>query len=267
VRWFFVLVVCAGCYAPDPQPGAPCANGFCPHGLTCSPATNTCERFAIDAAVPSDTVDAPNPPDAVTLPMMLQHATNYAASATTLSVTLPATPVTDHVLIMIGAHLSGSIQTVTGGATWKLAARSVINSNVEIWYGVSDGSNATVTIARPPESAPMWIAVSEWSGLATTNSLDAARAENGTGNPVSAASITTTNARDLLLFAATTAAPNTYATPTPGTWTAMPAISSPTFVQGEWYRIVTTPGAYAPQVTQTGADGWEAAVAALRIAP
>lgn len=34
----------AACYAPDPQPGAPCADGACPTGLVCAPLTQTCER-------------------------------------------------------------------------------------------------------------------------------------------------------------------------------------------------------------------------------
>lgn len=36
------------CYAPTPHPGAPCTDGVCPTGLVCSPATNTCERSAVD---------------------------------------------------------------------------------------------------------------------------------------------------------------------------------------------------------------------------
>jgi len=46
----------AACYAPNPQPGAPCASGVCPTGLVCSAATNTCERTATDASGP--TIDA-----------------------------------------------------------------------------------------------------------------------------------------------------------------------------------------------------------------
>jgi len=53
------LLACLfGCYAPNPQPGSPCLNGRCPTPLVCSPATETCERMAVDAAE----IDAP--PDA-----------------------------------------------------------------------------------------------------------------------------------------------------------------------------------------------------------
>jgi hypothetical protein len=46
----------AGCFAPVPPAGAPCPDGVCPRGLVCSPASQTCERIAIDAAheIPED---------------------------------------------------------------------------------------------------------------------------------------------------------------------------------------------------------------------
>lgn len=48
------------CYAPVPQPGAPCANDVCPTGLVCAAATHTCE-LADD--VPSDAPTDPADPD------------------------------------------------------------------------------------------------------------------------------------------------------------------------------------------------------------
>jgi hypothetical protein len=49
----FVLV--AACYAPRLQSGSPCDQGPCPIGLVCSPASQTCETVAVDAAVVTDT--------------------------------------------------------------------------------------------------------------------------------------------------------------------------------------------------------------------
>lgn len=62
----------AACFAPQPQPGAPCADGQCPSGLVCVAATETCERSAVDAPPvttdasrsPVDASDPPDPPDA-----------------------------------------------------------------------------------------------------------------------------------------------------------------------------------------------------------
>jgi len=268
VRLLLALAGWAGCYSPEPQPGAPCPSGVCPEGLTCSPATGTCEVRAIDAALPGDaSADAPMF-DAGALPMIVQQATSHANNVTTLSATLPTTPAAGHMLVMIGANLSGSITTVSGGsASWTLAASSLINSNIEVWFGVSTGSGATVTIDRPATTASMWMAVSEWSGLATTSPLDVARADAGTGNPLGAGEITTANARDLLLFAATTPVPSSHGSPAPDAWTTMQGVTSETTVQGAWYRIETATGSYSPQVGHTSSDGWEAAVVAFRLAP
>jgi hypothetical protein len=52
-----LVVLAASCYAPSPPAGAPCGpGGACPTSLVCSPATHTCERTAIDAAVANDVV-------------------------------------------------------------------------------------------------------------------------------------------------------------------------------------------------------------------
>jgi hypothetical protein len=52
-----VVVLAASCYRPSPRAGAPCAaNGQCPTPLVCSPASHTCERTAIDAAVAANDI-------------------------------------------------------------------------------------------------------------------------------------------------------------------------------------------------------------------
>jgi hypothetical protein len=278
VRWRLVviawLVAWLGCYAPSAQPGAACANGQCPEGLVCSPMTNTCERMAIgvqDADIDARTVDAPPadaPPDAApATATLIQQATNSASPAATLTATLPAAPVAGHMLVMIGATPSGALTTVSGGgATWTRAASSTVNSNIELWYGVTDGSSATVTINRTNNLSTMWLAVSEWAGLATTTPLDRAIANDGIANPVTAGAITTTNARDLVLFAASAYAPNTYGVPGPGAWTAMTGITTSLVTQGAWYRIESTTATLAPQVTRSGGS-WDAVLVALRITP
>jgi hypothetical protein len=234
----------------------------------------TCERMAlaqdggvdavVDAAVdgPADAIV-----DAMSTATLIQETTNSATSAATISATLATAPGSGHVLVMVGAAISGSLTTVTGGgASWTRATSSLINTNIEIWFGVTDGTSSTVTINRTNNTTSMWLAVSEWTGLATTATLDRATSTDGTSATISAGSITTTNAHDLVLFGASAPAPNSYGTPTPGTWTAMTGIASTQITQAVWYRIETTTGTLAPQVSHTG-SGWDAALAALRIAP
>lgn len=278
VRRALVLVVFVGCYAPSAQPGAKCAdNKMCPEGLVCSPATGTCEVSATpqDGAVGDDGMmldgqiadAAPDgPPPMATL---VQQATNQVGAAAMLQVTLPAVPVSGHVLVMIGGTPSGSLDSVTGGgATWTRAASSVENTNVETWFGVTDGSSAVVTLARANNFSPMWGLVIEWSGLATTQTLDQAALDNALSNTVSAGSITTTHAYDLLVFDATAAAGASFGMPTPGTWTALPnVLAGLSVLQVAWYRVETATGTFAPQVTKTGGGAWDANLVALRIAP
>ncbi len=75
-----------GCYSPSPQPGAPCADGRCPAGLVCSPATNTCERSAIDAPMPDAGPDAFVIIDGAPSPFLY---TRRLAIQNTSNVTLP----------------------------------------------------------------------------------------------------------------------------------------------------------------------------------
>ncbi|MEP6866229.1 MAG: hypothetical protein ABJE66_36750 [Deltaproteobacteria bacterium] len=62
------LLLLAACYAPRLGTGSPCSDGPCPGGLVCSPASQTCELVAVDAAVsvatdaPIDTVSVPVAP-------------------------------------------------------------------------------------------------------------------------------------------------------------------------------------------------------------
>jgi hypothetical protein len=222
----------------------------------------------LDAAVdsvPDGAIDAPGA--ALPTAMVVQQVGNYANSTSTLSATLPALPGNGHVLLMIGATPSGALASVTGaGATWTRAASSLTNSNIELWYAVTDGTNATVTINRPNSGAPIFLHVSEWSGLATTGSLDQATVADGTVGPASAGSITTTNALDLVVFAASAYTPSTFGSPAPGTWASLTPISGAAVTQRVWYRIENATGTFAPTVAQSGGF-WDALLAAFRLAP
>ena len=269
-----VMLFAVGCYAPDPAAGAPCAaGGTCPEGLVCSPASQTCERTAVDARVDAirDSAvtarDAPDAPiDAATTATLIQAARSYASPSTSLAVALANAPAAGHVLVLIAGNPHAPLATVTGGgATWQLAAISPVYANVEIWFGVTDGSSSTVTTTDPGSTAPMSMLLTEWSGLATASILDGAVAIDGTTSPASAGTITTAHARDLLIFAISDAVPNTFGAPAPGTWSALPVLDN-AVIQAAWYDVVDTAGSFAPQVTET-AHTWDAALVGLKIAP
>src|SRR5262249_39704805 len=124
--------------------------------------------------------------------------------------------------------------------------------------------SSTVTITMTGSTYPTWIAVSEWTGLLGTATLDVARVNDGLTSPAASGVITTSYA-DLLLFAATDEAPNTWGMPTPAGWTAMTGVTS-LYTQVAWYRIQMTPAQIGPTVSETS-HSWDAAIAGLRIAP
>jgi hypothetical protein len=230
------------------------------HGTTGADAEQKRDADPIDGAAP----DAP-PGTA----MLLHEITAYAPNSNApLSAALPVTPAAGDVLVMVGAAEHGGLTSVTGGgvATWTRATRSVSNTNIEIWFGTTDGSSATVTIQFPPYSLPMWMAVSEWSGLATTGTLDAASSNAGSPSPAGPGTVATAHARDVLIFGVSDSEPNTFGVPAPGTWSAMTGVSSNVIDQAEWYQIVAVTGSYAPSVDES-AHAWDGAIAALAIAP
>jgi hypothetical protein len=186
----------------------------------------------------------------------------------TLTVTLAALPAAGNVLVMIGADEHQPLTNVTGGGvtTWMALARSDDNTNVEIWYGVTDGTSADVVLHGPlADTHPIFANVSEWSGLLTPNPFDTAHAHSGLVSPADPLAITTTHAHDLVLFGAADLTPNTYGTPGPGAWTALTPIQADISLAA-WFRIVNVAGAVHPTVSETEGD-WDAAVAALAIAP
>lgn len=276
-KLLLLTLVAAACYAPHPPAGAPCsASGACPDGLVCSPATVTCELRAIDggpadtspgdAAVDARTDASPDAPvdAAPTVPVLVQQAATFSSAGNSLSLTLPSAPIAGHVLVAIGGDPLSSLDSVSGGgATWTLATRSTTEANVEIWVGVTNGSSATVTISLAGNTSQFTLAVSEWANL--TNLVDATNKATGTTGPASAGSITTTGAPALVLFGVAAFSSPTWGVPTGGPWTQMTGVSAGVS-QAAWYRVVPTPGTFAPIVTQTGSS-WDAALVALRGAP
>ena len=268
MRIAVALVLVTACYSPQPSPGAPCPDRVCPTGLVCSPATHTCELRAIDAGTDGPRlVDAQidGSPDAYVppTPVLVQQVANYANQAASLSATFATAPASGAVLIAIGGTPTAPLTSVTGGgvATWQLAKKSTVESNVEIWYGITDGSSSTVTVTLTGNNSPTWLHVSEWSEL--TGVVDAATALDGSTSPVSAGTLTTTT-RDLLVFGFSQFTPTTIGNLSPASWTAMTPIDGNFVKQRQWYRIESVPGMYAPSVTVSNA-GWDAALVAFRI--
>lgn len=272
MRWVVALSIVTACYSPAPSPGAPCPDNVCPTALVCSPATQTCELHPSDGGTTPDVsslIDAriDGPPDAYVppSPIMRQQVINYANQTASLSATFSSAPTSGNVLVMIGGTPSAPLTSVSGGGvtTWQLAVSSTIQSNVEIWYGITDGSSATVTIALTNNNSPTWLSVSEWTNL--TGVVDDTSKNDSSMSPANAGPVTTTT-RDLLIFGVSQFVPTTIGSPSPGVWTALQPIDGAFVKQREWYRIEPTAGSYSASVSVSN-NGWDAALAAFEIAP
>jgi hypothetical protein len=268
MRWV-ILVGLVGCFAPQPAPGAPCsADGSCPGGLVCT--ANRCvlpgssHDASPDDARPDTAIDATLDvmPDAgPPLPELLQQATNFTLPGTTITASFTTAPVAGNIVVAVGGCPSGALATITGGASsWQRAAYSSINTNIEVYVGVSNGEK-NVTIGLPTCTNQISLSISEWDHLAASP-IDQSSVDDGLASPASAGSITTTGAPRLLLFSVANYTPNVYGTPSEGPWSELTPIVD--FVETRtWYRVVTAPATFAPTVTETHHE-WDAALVSLK---
>lgn len=202
--------------------------------------------------------------DAAGTPRLVQETVDSKGAVTTLSVTLPAAPTIGNMLIFVGGSNIAALATITGGSTaWTRAIKSNINPNIEIWFGVADGSS-TITIDASVLTG-MTTSVSEWSGLPTSGPLDTARAMAGTSSPASTGMLTTTNANDLLISGVADYLPTAIGDPTTSGWTKLNTVSSNS-IQTVWYQTTTAIGTYDATLA-SASNRWDAAIAAFRISP
>jgi hypothetical protein len=270
--WVVCVASLAACYRASPAVGVPCAtNGACPRGQVCDHALDPpicVTELSADAAVDAEadgqtTIDGTLP----TTPTLVQQSADSATSGP-LTVTLSSLPAAGDVVLVLAGSRQAPLRSVSGGGVtdWKFAARSVINCNEEIWYGITDGTSAAVSLFLPNNTGVIFGHVSQWRGLATTP-LDAATAHSAAASPAAPGTITTRHASDLLVLAASEPGQVTWGEPAPGTWTALTPVVGGACEQAAWYRFVTETGDYAPTVTESGTENWDAAVAAFVVKP
>gem|GEM_PF-3221982 len=273
---YLLLLGLAGCFSPQPVPGAPCAaDGSCPTGLVCGtgdrcvlPGTDDAahDDASIDPDAPSDAlvdasidgppIDAPGP-----MPQLIQQAFSFESPGTTLTTSFTSMPTAGHLLVAVGGCPTNALASIAGGATtWTRAAYSTTNSNIEVFVGVSNGEK-NVTITLPTCTSQMSLSISEWDHLAAMP-IDVTSAAAGNVSPSSAGAITTTGAPRLILFSVANYTPNTFGTPSDGPWQSLMAINGAVEVR-TWYRVVTATGMFAPTVSETHHD-WDAALVSLK---
>jgi hypothetical protein len=232
-------------------------------------AATACGRLHFGTPSPDARLTDARPPDtlgddAPAGPGLVQQTTTSAEAGTSLTATLPAPPHAGDLLVMVGAIQSEGLDTVTGaGVTWQLAHAETTRANVEIWYGITDGSDSTVQIAATL-TGELWISFEEWRGV--TAVLDAQNGMSGVMNPASAGAITCGATGDLVILGVADNLPNTFGTPGAATWTALAPPATSSHIEQPWYTFSAPAQMLAPTVTETGGS-WGAAIAAFRVAP
>lgn len=209
--------------------------------------------------------------DAPVATPLVQQVTFSLPSATALTGAFQMDPTPGNVVVMVGAAVNFRLATVSGGGvtTWKRAAMSDHQTNVEIWYGVVDTVATPVTIDCVPGCTSLeeiWMLLTEWSGLDTSNLADGSGGgSTGSVTPAST-SAATLHAPDLLIFAVSTPGNVGDATdPAGGTWVGLHVVEPSSIEQAAWYQVAPSSGTFAPHADV--AARWDAALAAFRMTP
>jgi hypothetical protein len=130
------------------------------------------------------------------------------ANLTTQTLSLPSGTTTgDTLILMVGDDHSNSatVSSVSGGGvgTWTKVTEQNGSSGqgeAEIWYGlVTSGSSTGITVTLSGPTNWQLANVSEWSGIASSNPVDASTSSAGTGTSFTAGPITTTQSGDLVI--------------------------------------------------------------------
>jgi len=176
-------------------------------------AANTQYTYQVVARDPagnsasSNTVTLTTPPASSSGALLVQSAgTATSTGSTTSTVTLPASSTAGDLLVLsagVYTGLSNPITSVTdsAGNTWtRIGAYAVSghNSDGEMWYSPNAKTVSSVT-AHTGSATTMAVEVQEFSGIATTGSLDVATGASNTGTTASSGSVTPAAANDLVV--------------------------------------------------------------------
>ena len=202
---------------------------------------------------------------------LVQHTAKHAGTTTesSLAFTNPNTAGNWIAVCVRAGYSSSQVFTVKDsvGNAYRRAGQVGMSSSVSlaIFYAenVKGGAN-TVTVSDTV-SAPLRLAIMEYSGVATANSLDAAVTGTGTGTSLTSGTLTTTTNVELLLAVG--------ATTNVASFTAGSGYSISDFVPAEpntkliaEERIQTAAGPASASASIAASDNWGMVLAAVKAA-
>jgi Calcineurin-like phosphoesterase/Purple acid Phosphatase, N-terminal domain len=206
-------------------------------------------------------------------PELVKQRTGGTPAASS-SLTVPIASGAGNALVATIAVQAGTTTKVTGvtdsaGNQWTLGPVGLLsgsNTRIEIWHSTAAAPVASVTVnlsAADLASAN----VSEWSGVAASQAVDAFAGQGNASSTTSATPvIATTNAHDLLLGAINFPRAATSTLTTSG-FTALDNFTASTVSGRAAYQVVSVAGSYSLAWTLSAASPSGAALLALKAAP
>jgi hypothetical protein len=203
---------------------------------------------------------------------LMQRAAIDSAATTTSSLPFTTNNTAGNWIgVCIRAGRTGEAFTVrdSRGNVYRRAAQlnvtvdSPNGDTVAIFYAENVAAGANTVTVSDSLQATLRVAIFEYSGLATANSLDVSAGAQGTGTALNTGSVTSTVNGDLVLSALMTADPRTF--------TAGAGFASQAFVPAEPNtkliaedRVQTSAGALSATASINSADPWGAVVATFK---
>jgi hypothetical protein len=207
-----------------------------------------------------------------------QVVANGGASLSTQTFSLPsASTVADTLILLVGDDHSASatVSSVSGGGvtTWtKVTEQNGASGDgeAEIWYGQVTSSASSVTVTLSGSTNWQLANVSEWSGLASSNPVDASTGGTGTATSFTAGPITTTVVGDLVISDAWTSFNSPGFTSPQNSTTSGDTALNETTAGGSYYRawgafqVDATTGSISAGWTGPGSGLYATAIAAFK---
>jgi len=177
-------------------------------------AANTTYTYQVVARDPAGNISPLSNTAQVTTPLASSSGPSFVQSAgtatstgsTTSTVTLQASSTAGDLLVLSAGVYTGLTNPITSvtdsaGNMWTRIgafAASGHNSDGEMWYSPNAKAVSSV-IAHTGSATTMAVEVQEFSGIATTGSLDVATGASNTGTTAASGSVTPTAANDLVV--------------------------------------------------------------------
>lgn len=171
-------------------------------------------------------------------------------------------------------HVSSGASTVSSisqtGCSWVKAAASDVNRDAEIWYAENvSGGGTTVTVTFSSSSGLAGIIgwYSEWSGVATSSSLDVTGTNNSSSTTPQSSIVTpTAGLNELMIVCATAHGGFTISSGPTNSFTGVQPSGMNVPNLQAYFVETSTSGGYSTSWTMNSSGTWDAVIATFKAA-